>query len=953
MLERTAALKRSSKKDYYIDRIDFELAYAARLSQLRGGVFDEVIRETEAFVDEAAKEHDGIVTPDIVARAEEMLSPVQAAAKEYTIICAGHAHIDMNWQWGFQETVGVTVDTVQTILHIMKHYPSFHFSQSQASVYKILADYRPDLLEEVKKLVHEGRWEVTAPTWVEHDKNMPSGESQVRQLLYAKRYLADLLEIDMDEICVDFAPDTFGHNAMEPELLTQAGIKYYYHCRGSKNVPQLYRWRSASGKELLVNRERDFYFTKVGGDMALQALEVSADSGIGTSLRVYGVGDHGGGPTIKDIERLLDMDSWPVFPNFVLGTYRQFFETVEKEKDSLPVHEGEINFIFDGCYTSQSRVKAGNREMERKLYAAEAWDALAGKGAAALMKKQCPTFRDAWEAVIFNQFHDIVTGSGVRDTREYAMGLYQEALAVTENNEKMVLQQVAADIDTSGILSEGEMDGEKLYLSVAYGAGVGSGQVERGQGTTRVMHVFNPLPTERTESVEMLVWEWYADFERMCVEDENGEPLEFQIIEKGYNYYWWHYYTKILVRVTVPACGYATCVIREADRSVKGIFYPEKRDQTPEQFALENELLRVVIDPLDGSILSATDKETGEEYADPDRRSGVFRYIIEANRKEISFWTSEMSSWLVGRYKSVQIINDNPAEMSRDDGPLRQSVLYETAFGGDAACGTANTAKDAASTLKVRISLDKGSRFVKYHVVCDFREKGSEEKGTPQLSFYMPLSNRFTGSYLQDIPFGVITRQGRTQDMPANSFSAAADEGSGSGVMIVSKDRYGWRCDDSSIALTLLRASFDPDPYPENGPSEMEFAVGFLPAGAAKDKAGLIRAAQAVCQPMTVVSNGFHGGSLPMAHSMLSLEGDGVLVSAVKRAEDGDGVIVRLYEADGKDAEAVLTFDRQIKSAAMTDVLERGAADGECRPEGCKVTARIPANSIRTILVSF
>ena len=75
MLERTAALKRSSKKDYYIDRIDFELAYAARLSQLRGGVFDEVIRETEAFVDEAAKEHDGIVTPDIVARAEEMLSP--------------------------------------------------------------------------------------------------------------------------------------------------------------------------------------------------------------------------------------------------------------------------------------------------------------------------------------------------------------------------------------------------------------------------------------------------------------------------------------------------------------------------------------------------------------------------------------------------------------------------------------------------------------------------------------------------------------------------------------------------------------------------------------------------------------------------------------------------------------------------------------------------------------
>ena len=217
MLEKTAALQRSSQKNYYVDRIDSELAYAARLSELRGHVFDDVIREAEAFVADAAEAEGGIVTPAAVKKAEEILAPVQAAAKEYTIICAGHAHIDMNWQWGWQETVGITVDTVLTILHIMAHYPAFRFSQSQASVYKILADYRPDLLEEVKKLVHEGRWEVTAPTWVEHDKNMPNGESQARQLLYAKRYLAELLEIDMDDICVDFAPDTFGHNAMEPE----------------------------------------------------------------------------------------------------------------------------------------------------------------------------------------------------------------------------------------------------------------------------------------------------------------------------------------------------------------------------------------------------------------------------------------------------------------------------------------------------------------------------------------------------------------------------------------------------------------------------------------------------------------------------------------------------------------------------------------------------------------
>ena len=199
MIETVTNLARSQKQSYCMQRIADEFAYAAMLSDGLKHRYDELINEAEQAFEEKVRATDGVVTPQIMHETEEMLAPLAAEAKSYTILCAGHAHIDMNWQWGFQGTVDLTVDTVGTVLSILDRYPEFRFSQSQASVYKILEDYRPDLLERVKRYVHEGRWEVTAATWVEHDKNMPSGESQARQLLYAKRYVSQLLDIPMDD----------------------------------------------------------------------------------------------------------------------------------------------------------------------------------------------------------------------------------------------------------------------------------------------------------------------------------------------------------------------------------------------------------------------------------------------------------------------------------------------------------------------------------------------------------------------------------------------------------------------------------------------------------------------------------------------------------------------------------------------------------------------------------
>jgi alpha-mannosidase len=154
----------------------------------------------------------------------------------------------MNYQWGYQETVSITTETFRTMLDLMKEYPDFTYSQSQASVYEIVEKYDPAQLTEIKQRVKEGRWELAATSWVECDKNMPNGESLCRHISYTKKYLSELFDIDPDTLCLDYEPDTFGHAATVPEILQDGGVDYYYHCRGC-NPRGPYRWQSPSGRK--------------------------------------------------------------------------------------------------------------------------------------------------------------------------------------------------------------------------------------------------------------------------------------------------------------------------------------------------------------------------------------------------------------------------------------------------------------------------------------------------------------------------------------------------------------------------------------------------------------------------------------------------------------------------------------------------------------------------------
>ena len=212
---------------YFIERIEAQLLFAQHLCDLHGdraASWRRVIARARAHVQGALEKGyiDGIAT--VVAEAEEMLSPFVKTAKNYTAHCVGHAHIDMNWMWSWPETVSVTLDSFHTVLRLMAEYPSFTFSQSQASTYAIVERHDSDLLKRIAQRVKEGRWEVTASHWVEGDKNLASAESLCRQLLYTREYMHRLFGLRPEDVPIDWAPDTFGHAATMPTYLVDGGV---------------------------------------------------------------------------------------------------------------------------------------------------------------------------------------------------------------------------------------------------------------------------------------------------------------------------------------------------------------------------------------------------------------------------------------------------------------------------------------------------------------------------------------------------------------------------------------------------------------------------------------------------------------------------------------------------------------------------------------------------------
>ncbi len=923
---------------YWADRALAQLDYAAELTRIDRQLDG---RSLKAAVDGLSRRFgtDGAVTRQAVEEMEAALAPLASRAREHHILCVGHAHIDMNWMWSWQETVSITIETFRTMLDLLGEYDAFTFAQSQASVYHIVEQYAPEMLPEIRRYVDEGRWEVTASHWVEADKNMPSGESFVRHLLYTKAYLGKLLGLAPEALEIDFEPDTFGHSTNTPELLSKGGVKYYYHCRGSHDH-DIYRWYAPSGASVLAYREPLWYNAEMNSGWARFVPSYCERNGIDTMLKVYGVGDHGGGPTRRDIEMLIDMQGWPIFPALRFGTYREWFSLLELHNERWPDVHGERNFIFSGCYTSQSRIKRGNRRGEEALYRAEWAAALAATRADALYTTSL--FEEGWRNVLFNQFHDIIPGSGVIETREHAMGLYQETMAVAVAREAQALRAFCERIDTSAYGEEG--DAMTRLPDCAHGAGVGFGvsrgkisQTGRGEGRRRIFVVFNPVFAEREEPVELVIWDWAGDSKRLRVRDSAGGTLACEVVQSGTNPYWGHRYLRLLVHAKLPSSGYATLVVDEDLGARSEPKFHEGYDfrvELPATFVLENELVRAELRSEDLSLMALIDKSSGENVVDGGRlHGGGLRLVREDDSKG-------MTSWQVGRYMTVNSLFEtlHVTSLSLGEDRLCQSVDFKATF--------------LNSSITGRVLLKHQSRLLDYELEVDWHEVGRRGEGIPQLQYHIPASFH-CATYAYDVPCGVIRRDGCAMDVPANAWAMAepADDAA-SALMLIGDSKHGFRGDGDALSISLIRGSFDPDPYPEYGVHTIRLAVGPV---ADRTNLALAKASALWRHAPMVMATRASAGPLPATASLAAIESGSVQVMSVKQPEAAQGLelIVRLVEMAGEDTTVILRFPAAVHHASLVDLHERPMDGPAPQINGDRVHLRVGHGSIVSLRLAL
>ena len=339
------------------------------------------------------------------------------------LIC--NANLDPVWQWRWEEGASEALATFGTAVELLKENQRLVFCHNEAVLYQWVERLDPALFRAIRRLIREGRWAISGGWYLQPDVNLPGVESLIRQVVEGRAYFKEKFGV-VPRVAYNF--DSFGHGGGLPQILRQAGYAMYIHMRPQEaelSLPSdLYRWRGVDGSEILAYRIAvGLYHTEY--DNIEERLSAGAERALelGRDVPVFwGLGDHGGGATREDIARIEAFAGREKRVRFVHSTPDRLYLSLREAGRTVPVVEGDLQRVFTGCYTSLSRLKRkavsslGNLTQAEALRAATWW----AKGQAYPETE----LRDAWRGQLFNDFHDILTGSSVEPAEADALGLY-------------------------------------------------------------------------------------------------------------------------------------------------------------------------------------------------------------------------------------------------------------------------------------------------------------------------------------------------------------------------------------------------------------------------------------------------------------------------------------------------------------------------------------------------
>jgi len=380
-----------------------------------------------------------------IAAARKVLEPVAAITRRYDVYYVGHAHIDMNWLWPWEETIDVCHRTWNTAMNLMDEFPEFHFVQSQPGAYGPIEERYPDEFSRIREKVAGGQWDLVGGMWNESDDNMASGEGLVRSLVLGQTYFKEKFG---RYAVTGWLPDSFGHNWQMPQLLQLAGMKYFYHMRCANGLDFTW-WQAPDGSRVLKANSVTSYDTNVEVSQLARPWENEARCQTAQSLVVFGVGDHGGGATREQILAARAFQRDPILPRVHFTSADDFFDQLASQPSAaaLPVMDGDLQYFDEGCYTTHADIKKAVRGIENALYTAETLSTLA---ALAGTDYSSQDFTAAWKPAAFAQFHDILAGSAIHSTYDWMHEQLGPSFQTAADQTKKALAALTEAVDTRG-----------------------------------------------------------------------------------------------------------------------------------------------------------------------------------------------------------------------------------------------------------------------------------------------------------------------------------------------------------------------------------------------------------------------------------------------------------------------------------------------------------------------
>ncbi|MDR3752596.1 MAG: glycoside hydrolase family 38 C-terminal domain-containing protein [Terracidiphilus sp.] len=887
-----------------------------------GGAQASVLEEAVNAVDlQALDQGNAVAFDDSLRKAQAVLAPLEPLLQVATILMVGNSHMDAAWMWPWTETVETVRQTFGTAVQLMSEYPRYTYAQSTAQYFEWMQDKYPVIFDRIRTRVKEGRFELVGGMWIEPDLNIPDGESQVRQILIAKRYFQKNLGVD---IKVGWNPDSFGYNWQLPQIYKKSGIDYFVTQKMSWNDTnqlslKLFWWQAPDGSRVLAYFPHGYGNGTNPIDMAKDYAQAAAlNPGASEMMHLYGVGDHGGGPTRVVVNQALKWEQPDkFFAHTEFATSLSFFHDVEKHLDtaaspvwdyktlasgesslphpvdgdiSLPVWNDELYLEYHrGTYTTQAAQKRNIRASEEWMLNAEKYSSLAWLAGAPYPQSD---LNEAWKKVLFNEFHDLAAGTGIADIYKDAADDFARVHWVADQATTQSLRVLTSYIDT-----------------------------QTAPDTVPVL-VFNPLAWQRTDIVEAHV-QLPTAANTIAIKDSAGRHILTQILSQTPET---HSFDVLMRAGDVPALGYERFTAAPA---ATADWPAPETDLRASGTTLENVYFRVVVDPLTGCITSLYDKRAKFESI----AAGKCGNELQAFHDKPKAWDAwnidsdyETQPYNLGAARSVQLI---------EHGPLRAivRVIHST----------------ASSTFVQDITLYSGIDRVEVANHIDWHEHHILLKAAFPLAATSPYA-----SY--EIPYGTIERP-TTRD---NSYEKArfevpairwADLGDGKhGFSLLNDSKYGYDAKGNVLRLTLLRSPESPDPNADQGAQDFVYAL--YPHASDWKQALTERQGWSFNYKLEAMQVEKHGGDLPATYSFIAVDPENVILTTVKKAEDDNALILRVYEWAGSTSRVRIHLPHGALSAVETNLMEM--------PEGAPLPVQndsaileVKPYSINTIKVTF